>query len=114
MTTEHDSTRIKEKQDKNLEDLTKRRRYAKVHGLDHEYWFYGWGLEKLRKGDQGQGVPLTKDEEEDVDRQIEEVRKASGRGRRRDQRREDAPEDRGLYLDWDGKRKPLKKWFGIF
>lgn len=114
MTTEYESARVKEKQDKNLEDLTKRRRYAKVHGLDHEYWFYGWGLDKLRDGDRGQGVPLTEDEEEGLDRRIEEFKEKTGRGRRREQQRDDAPENKGVYLDWDGKRKPLKKFFGLF
>lgn len=109
MTTEYESARIKEKRDKNLEDLEKRRKYAKVHGLDHEYWFFGWGLEGLRDTDGGsgdkRGVDVSGSEGEE---------KAAVSGGRRSRRREDTREDQGVYLDWDGKRKPLKKWFGIW
>lgn len=112
MTTEHESAIVKEKRDKNMEDLEKRRRYAKIHKLDHEYWFFGWGLENLRDGERGEGVKLNPEEaaraeamhREDLEKGI----------RRESKSREDRREDQGIYLDWDGKRRPLKKWFGIW
>lgn len=46
------------------------------------------------------------DELERIDLETGKMRRASNR--------EDRREDQGIYLDWDGKRRPLKKWFGIW
>lgn len=110
ITTEYESAIVKEKRDKLLEDVEKRRRYTKIHGLDHEYWFFGWGLEGLRDGERGEGVKMNPEDEARAEAMIREDEEKG----LRPVRREDRPENQGVYVDWDGKRRPLKKWFGIW
>lgn len=97
-----------------MEDLEKRRRYTKIHGLDHEYWFFGWGLEGLRDGQRGEGVKMSPDEDARADEMVREDEEKGIRRSNKPKNREDRREDQGIYLDWDGKRRPLKKWFGIW
>jgi hypothetical protein len=105
MHVEWNSARVQAKRDKKLEDLEKRRKYRKAHGLDHDYWFAGLGLEK--EIEIGKGKEHEKSEGEGKkEKEMDEV-KVKGRGG-------EEREDRGVYVDWDGKRKPVKKWLGIW
>lgn len=125
------------KRERNLEDLEKRKKYRKAHGLDHSFWFFGWGLEGLRDGvfddgkgegkdggdgkknenenetgvgsasGSGSGEIKSKKEEVWIDTAPENSREG-GRGRR------SRIDDGRMYVDWDGKRKPVKTWLGIW
>lgn len=95
-----------------MEDVEKRRRYAKIHKLDHEYWFFGWGLENLRDGERGEGVKMSPEEEAKAEEMVQEDLRIGIR--RNPKSREEMRENQGIYVDWDGKRRPLKKWFGIW
>lgn len=76
----------REKRHQRVEDADKRRRYRVAHGLEEEQ-------EDKSKGSKDTVV----DDQSPVARDVE----STGQGQ-------------AEYVDWEGNRKPVKKWFGIW
>lgn len=84
MHVQHESMRVREKRHARIEDAEKRRQYRVAHGL-----------EEPAEEEKGQVVV---DDQSPIAVDV-------------------APEGaavQGEYVDFDGKRKPVKKWLGIW
>ena len=106
MHVEAKSVEAAERRRKKTDDLQKRDRYRKAHGIEdtQNVWGFGRRLEKVKEkgdGEEGSSVAAQKD----VGVQAEEIR---GEG-------ENAVGKRGEYVDFEGRRRRhIKKWFGIW
>jgi TolA-binding protein len=84
MHVQHTSVQTREKRHQRIEDAEKRRQYRVAHGLEEE-----------------QAEEKSKAEAQVVDDQspiAAEPETTQGEG----------------YVDWEGKRRPVKKWLGIW
>lgn len=87
------SAETAERRKQKVEDVRKRSEYRKAHGLDKEGVFGSWTAKSdsetmgpaLREGGTGGEV----------------VGMAAG-------------EEQGVYTDFEGRRRPVKKWLGIW
>lgn len=84
MHVQHESMRVREKRHARIEDAEKRRQYRVAHGLEE---------------------PAEEKEVAPVDDQSPIAV---------DVATEQAPKQSEEYVDFDGKRKPVKKWLGIW
>lgn len=84
MHVQHESMRVREQRHRRIEDAEKRRQYRVAHGLEEPT------EADLKKDDVGGG------EGEGVDLQSPVAREG------------------GEYVDFEGKRRPVKKWLGIW
>lgn len=106
MHTLHVSAETAERRRKSVEDVRKRALYRKAHGLDKAQGLGGWTF----KGD-----------EELLGPAIQSGRRGDGdAGIASDPGRDGAvavdgpePED-GVYVNFEGRKKPIKKWLGIW
>ncbi|PLN81042.1 hypothetical protein BDW42DRAFT_185719 [Aspergillus taichungensis] len=89
MHVQHTSVQTREKRMQRVEDAEKRRQYRVAHGL-----------EEPQPADEGERAG----EGEGVDDQSPVARGGSEQGQVKD----------GEYVDWEGKRRPVKKWLGIW
>lgn len=80
----------REKRHQRVEDAEKRRRYRVAHGLEEE---------QEDKSKSGKEAAAAVDDQSPVARDVD----STGQGQGRDE-----------YLDWEGNRKPVKKWLGIW
>lgn len=97
-----------ERRRENVEDVRKRAEYRKAHGLDKQ-GFFGWDVKgddqvmgpAMREGgaDASVGVGAL---EEVVERQVQLEGEAQ------------AQAEVDGYTDFEGKRRPVKKWLGIW
>lgn len=93
MHVQHTSVQTREKRMQRVEDAEKRRQYRVAHGLEEP------ATPHTSEGKDGEG--------QDVDEQspvAQEGGVGSGQGQVKD----------GEYVDWEGKRRPVKKWLGIW
>lgn len=92
-----------EKRRKKVEDVQKRGHYRKAHGLDKEQ---GWGGWTAKSDDELLGPALRTDEAigNKVPRPSSAVAVAPTASDR----------EEAVYVDWEGRKKPVKKWFGIW
>ena len=103
MHTDHISAETAERRRKKVEDVQKRAAYRKAHGLDKQQGFGGW----TAKTDANSSGSTTK-----IDAAVgQELAPLEGL---QDLDGRDIPEREEAYLDWEGKKKPLKKWLGIW
>lgn len=100
MHVEQRSQEVAEMRQKRLDDIQKRNAYRKAHGIKDPQGVWGFGrrLEYY-------------DSKEDVEKEVGEVAQA---GDASPVSTEPAVAAKGEYVDFEGKRKPLKKWFGIW
>ncbi|KAG6991331.1 hypothetical protein G7Y79_00053g088140 [Physcia stellaris] len=100
MHVEQRSQVVAEMRQKRLDDIEKRNAYRKAHGIKDPQGVWGFGrrLEYY-------------DSKEDVEKAVGEVARAEDAS---PVTAEPAAVGKGEYLDFEGKRKPLKKWFGIW
>ena len=96
MHTAYISAQTAERRKKKVEDVQKRAEYRKAHGLDKEEGFGGW---TARKDEEVLGPGLRA-----ADRVVHEGG-SPGEGE---------VTGSGLHTDFEGRRKPVKKWFGIW
>jgi len=106
MHTLHVSAETAERRRKSVEDVQKRALYRKAHGLDKEQGLGGW----TAKGDDELLGPAVKsDARSGGDGVIASDVRANGTVA------VDGPKaDKGVYVDFEGRRKPVKKWLGIW
>lgn len=85
MDVQHNSMRVREQRHRRVEDAEKRRQYRVAHGL-----------EEASEQDRAQTqAPVQLDDQSPV--------------------AQPGPVDGNAeFVDWDGKRKPVKKWLGIW
>lgn len=109
----HTSAETAERRRKKVEDVKKRTLYRRAHGLEKEGEeqgvLGGWLGRGGREGEEGDGRGAVVEGKggvvvEDADPKAE----VDGRGERE-------LEEQGVYTDFEGRRrKPLKKWLGIW
>ncbi|KAL8798601.1 MAG: hypothetical protein Q9182_006536 [Xanthomendoza sp. 2 TL-2023] len=96
MHTEHISARTAEKRRKAVEDVQKRSRYRKAHGLENEQGFGGW-MAKSDAESLGPAIPTGDLHSDDGS--------------------PTAAEDESTHVDFEGRktrRRPVKRWLGIW
>lgn len=98
MHTAHISAETAERRRKKVEDVQKRSEYRKAHGMDKEEGLGGWTARE--KGEE-MGPALR------VEGQRVGADGAMGTTVRVD-------EGETVYKDWEGRKKPVKKWLGIW
>ena len=84
MDVQHNSMRVREQRHRRIEDAEKRRQYRLAHGLEEPA--------------EGEKVAEVVDDQSPISPVA-----SNGQG-----------QDQAEYVDWEGKRKPVKKWFGIW
>ena len=104
MHTVHISAVTAERRKKKVEDVQKRAQYRKAHGLDQNQGLGGWTaktdeemLGPALKTDGAVGLNVGAGSEVGLSRAIDEG----------------AAQD-NVYVDWEGRKKPIKKWLGIW
>jgi len=96
-----------ERRRKKTEDMQKRDRYRKAHGIKdtQDVWGFGRRLEKVKEGKEGtDGDVNAEGTAEGVMSEgmaVEGSRTGDGAGD-------------GGYVDFEGRKKPIKKWLGIW
>ncbi|KAI9820587.1 MAG: hypothetical protein M1827_004956 [Pycnora praestabilis] len=95
--TAHITAETQERRKRKIDDVQKRSEYRKAHGLDKDEGFGGW----------------TAKSEAEVMGPALVVGEGQGEGRRGGGL-DGEGEDKGVYSDWEGKRKPVRKWLGIW
>lgn len=80
----------REKRHQRVEDADKRRRYRVAHGLEEE---------QEDKSQSGKEDVTAVDDQSPVARDVDSTGQGQGQAE---------------YVDWEGNRKPVKKWFGIW
>ncbi|PKY01646.1 hypothetical protein P168DRAFT_274172 [Aspergillus campestris IBT 28561] len=96
MHVQHTSVQTREKRMQRVEDAEKRRQYRVAHGLEEP----AAPLTNGGKDGEGEGVV---DEQSPV---AQEGGVSEGEGKKEGKD--------GEYVDWEGKRRPVKKWLGIW
>ena len=86
-----------------MEDVQKRSHYRKAHGLDKEQ---GWGGWTAKSDDELLGPALRTDGA--IGSEVSRSSSAVGVAPKA------ADTDGAVYVDWEGRKKPVKKWFGIW
>ena len=102
------SAETAEKRKSNIEDVQKRNTYRKAHGLETEDG-QGLGVWKAQVEREGQGaVPnVNVTTATDLTTPSANTSQASISTNRSDDRLD-------AYADWEGKKRPVKKWLGIW
>lgn len=94
-----------ERRKRTVDDVQKRAQYRKAHGLDKNEGWGGW----TAKGDGEEASPIAK-----IDGAAGEVGSAHAIGPTENVASAEIAGDNGTYIDWEGKRRHVKKWFGIW
>ena len=90
---------------KRVEDVEKRSKYRKAHGLENDLGFGGW----TAKADSERKGPALK-----LDGAVREPAKANGAGQEPGGTAMVGHDDENTYVDFEGKRRPVRKWLGIW
>lgn len=85
---QHNSIETREKRRRRVDDAEKRRQYRVAHGLEEPN-------EKDAAGADGKGEVAADDQSPVA----------------KEQQGED---DKNVYVDWEGNKRPVKKWLGIW
>lgn len=88
MHVQHESMRVREQRHRRVEDAEKRRQYRVAHGLEGP-------------GEKDQEVVVGKDDQSPV--AVDGAGAVEGK-----------VNGEGGFVDWEGKKKPVKKWLGIW
>jgi hypothetical protein len=89
MHMQHNSEVTAERRRKKVEDVAKRAAYRKAHGLEGEKGLGGWTSKESSV------AMVAGDPTEEKIGNVETVKQ-------------------GEYVDFEGRRRPIKKWFGIW
>lgn len=107
--TEYVSAETAEKRKKKVDDVQKRSRYRKAHGLENEQDLGGWTA-KTDAESLGPALPS-----QDVPGRVEGPsgnKIVTNAAEDESKSVPSAAEDQ--YVDFEGKRRPIKKWLGIW
>lgn len=104
MHTVHISAVTAERRKKKVEDVSKRAQYRKAHGLDKDEGFGSW----TAKTDEEMLGPALK-----TDTAVG-VEADAGSGLKLRRAVDEDTAQSGVYVDWEGRKKPIKKWLGIW
>ncbi len=103
--TAHITAQTADRRRKKVEDVQKRAEYRKAHGLDKDEGFGGW-MAKGAGEEIGPALvvagPRPREGRATEEGEVEQMRNG-GEGK---------PE--GVYVDFEGKKKPIRKWLGIW
>lgn len=104
MHTAHISAITAERRKKKVDDVQKRAQYRKAHGLDKDQGLGGWTA-KDEKESLGPALKMDGAVGKELASlaAVEAGDGASGRTTQKD-----------VYMDWEGRKKPIKKWLGIW
>jgi len=106
MHTVHVSAETAERRRKKVEDVQKRGLYRKAHGLDKEQGLGGW---TVKGDDESLGPAIKRDGRGDRDIAIASSPRGDGAVA------VDGPKvEEGVYVDFECRKKPVKKWLGIW
>ena len=103
MHVDHTTLETVERRKKKSEDLQKRAAYRKAHGLEKPKGFGGW----LAKADEESPVSVTTADDTPA------TALAAVEGAENTKERS-VPQEQDAYVDWEGKKRPVKKWLGIW
>ena len=92
MDVQHNSMRVREQRHRRIEDAEKRRQYRVAHGLEEPS---PQDQNQNQNQDQGQGQVK-------VEAGVDDQSPVAGM------------QGQGEFVDWEGKKKPVKKWLGIW
>lgn len=110
--TDYVSAETAERRKKKVDDVQKRSRYRKAHGLEDERGFGGWTA-KSDAESLGPALPAPDSPAQTSapsnDKISPETAGAPSRGDSMI-----AEDDRSSYIDFEGRRRPIKKWLGIW
>lgn len=99
--TEYISAQTAEHRRQKVEDVRKRAEYRKAHGLDDQEGIFGGWSARDDKETMGMGAREGGDVVSGVaEKAREEVKGEEG--------------EQAEYVDFEGRRKPVKKWLGIW
>jgi len=99
------SAQTAERRRQKVEDVVKRAEYRKAHGLDSDEGFGGWTA-RTSEQDLGPGMKVPDRETPTVAVAADASAGATGSAE---------PEGEGkTYTDFEGKKRPIKKWLGIW
>lgn len=101
--TEHISAVTAERRKKIVDDVVKRGAYRKAHGLDKEQGFGGWTV----RGDENASGPSLENNE--VQGENDGTQSSSAGNPPTEKAAQEV-----AYADWEGRRRPVKKWLGIW
>ncbi|MCJ1280812.1 hypothetical protein MMC26_000129 [Xylographa opegraphella] len=104
MHTAHISAVTAERRKKKVEDVQKRAQYRKAHGLDQGEGLGQW----TAKADEEMLGPSLK-----TDRAVE-VDPSAGSGTGLGKAEDTKLAQDNVFVDWEGRKLPIKKWFGIW
>ena len=110
--TDYITAETAERRKKNVDDVQKRSRYRKAHGLEDEQGLGGWTVrsdvepESSATHDQGPSNQVNAPPNEAASPiAIEAEPSATPRA---------AGSDQSGYVDFEGRRRPVKRWLGIW
>lgn len=95
MHTAYISAQTAERRRKKVEDVQKRAEFRKAHGMDSDEGFGGW----TAKSDSERLGPALETGAAGAGAMVEERATA---------------DEKGVYTDFEGRRKPVRKWLGIW
>lgn len=106
MHTEHITAETAERRKKKMDDVRKRAEYRKAHGLDqNQGWVVRSKGEGMNVGPVGEGRVVG---EEGGTSLLGRIKDGSAVGEGSE------GEDKTAYTDFEGRRRPVKKWLGIW
>ena len=106
MHTLHVSAETAERRRKGVEDVRKRALYRKAHGLDKGEGFGGW---TAKGDDELLGPAIRSDGRGDGNVAVASGAQGDGTVAADGRKLEE-----GVYVDFEGRKKPVKKWLGIW
>ena len=111
LNTAHTSAITAERRKRKIEDVRKRSEYRKAHGLDQGEGFGQWTYrgDNEEEAVAPQALPLTSDGTVAVSVAAVAAETAEG-----GLGEKTSSGGGGGYRDWEGRRKPVRKWFGIW
>ena len=99
------SAETAERRKKRVEDVEKRSKYRKAHGLENDQGFGGW----TAKTDSELMGPAIK-----LGGAVGEPVKAEGAGQEQGVAATVGDGDPNTYVDFEGRKRPVRKWLGIW
>ena len=103
MHIDHTTLETAERRKKKSEDLQKRAAYRKAHGLEKPQGFGGW----LTKTDEESSVSVTTSDNTPATALATVESSESAK-------ETSVPQEQDAYVDWEGRKAPVKKWLGIW
>ncbi|KAL8952155.1 MAG: hypothetical protein Q9222_001909 [Ikaeria aurantiellina] len=111
--TDHVSAETAERRKKKVEDVQKRSRYRRAHGLENEQGIGGWTA-KSNAESLGPAVPTQALASENTMPAPENMANESVDGKMDQAVDRQGGTEPSTFLDFEGKKRPVKRWLGIW